>query len=131
MTGLLLITHGELGACLLTQARHVIGKPGFESRVLGVRADADPDGDTSLARRLCDELGRHAVIVTDLFGATPSNIAHRIADGRPLVHGLNLPMLLKAHTYAKLAPAELAERMVSGGQGAIFSGKEPPQDNNA
>ncbi len=129
MTGLLLITHGELGACLMTQARHVIGTLGLKIRVLGVEPDADPAMVEQQARSLTSDLGPDSVILTDVFGATPSNIAHRIADGRPVVHGLNLAMLLRAHNYADLGPVDLAGHMVSGGRRSIFSGDQPPESS--
>ncbi|MEM6576510.1 MAG: hypothetical protein AAGB27_13860 [Pseudomonadota bacterium] len=126
MSSLLLITHGDLGACLIAQARHVIGTLGLTIRVLGVEPDADPAMVEQQARSLCEDLGPDSVILTDVYGATPSNIAHRVADGRPVVHGLNLAMLLRGHNYADLSPDELASHMVSGGQRSIFSGDQPP-----
>ncbi len=127
MSALLLITHGNLGESLLAQAHHVMGPLDVEVAVLGVNGKEDIDALSQAAVNLRDELSKNLVILTDVFGATPSNIAHQIGHGHPIVHGINLAMLLRASSYPRLGARELALRLVEGGRQAIFSGDKPPQ----
>ncbi len=131
MTALLLITHGNLGSSLVDQASHVTGGLKLAIELLGVDGQEQPESLVKRASELRDLLGRELVILTDLFGATPSNIAHQVAGQHPVVHGVNLAMLLRATSYSHLTENELARRLVEGGRQAIFSGNQPPMMSNA
>ncbi|MFK7955698.1 MAG: PTS sugar transporter subunit IIA [Lysobacterales bacterium] len=131
MSALLLITHGNLGESLLAQARHVMGSLEIDVRVLGVHGQENPDALVDAANELREQLSENLVILTDVFGATPSNIAHQVCTGHPVVHGINLAMLLRASSDLSLTEQELAVRLVEGGRQAIFSGDQPPQNSNA
>lgn len=103
MIGILLITHGSFGEALVQNACHVLNKRPPLLNQLGVSAQDDPLDLLPLARdmiKLVDG-GRGVLLMTDLFGATPSNLTMKLAEpGRvEAVSGVSLPMLMRALTY--------------------------------
>ncbi|MDJ0654782.1 MAG: PTS fructose IIA subunit family protein [Xanthomonadales bacterium] len=125
---LLLVTHDGLGQALLDVAEANLGPLGLPTGVLPVGQDADTDQLVARGAEMLDQLdqGDGVLILTDLYGATPSNLAHEFC--RPccqVVHGVNLAMLLRAHTYRDLALDELANKVVEGGHQAVFLGDQP------
>jgi PTS system ascorbate-specific IIA component len=85
---------------------------------LGVASQDDPLDVLPLARRLlglADE-GQGVLILTDIFGATPANIALKLQEpGRvEIVAGVNLPMLLRALTYRERSMEVLVKKAVAG-----------------
>jgi PTS system ascorbate-specific IIA component len=127
--GLLIIAHGDVGAAMLRQVEINIGTVPPGVAAVTVDPQADPDEVRATATHLATRLdsGEGLVIVTDLFGATPSNIAHSLhLEGRStLVHGLNLAMLIRACNYRDRDLDELTEIMIEGGRRSIFSGDAP------
>jgi mannose PTS system EIIA component len=119
MIGLLLVTHEPLGASLLQCATHVLGQLPAGIAQLGVNAAEAPETAVDRGRALVKTLdaGRGVVILTDMYGATPANVACKLLEpGRVMgVTGVNLPMLLRALTYRERALAEMVERTVAGG----------------
>ena len=125
---ILLLTHEQMGEALIATAHHILGR-----MALTVEAHAIPPGsdvDSALretiahARRL--DHGDGVLVLTDVYGATPSNVAERLAGAEPgirRVSGLNLPMLLRVLNYADKRLDELAEVAASGGRGGIFIDK--------
>jgi PTS system ascorbate-specific IIA component len=96
---------------------------------LAVEAHAIPPGSDvdqalqdarSHARRL--DSGDGVLVLTDVYGATPSNIAERVAEPGLAIHrvsGLNLPMLLRVLNYAEQSLTELAQTAAHGGRSGI------------
>jgi len=127
--GILIIAHGKLAANMLWQVELNIGSPPLAMAAVEVDPQADPEDIRNSATQLAAGLdsGDGVVIVTDLFGATPSNIAHSLAlNGQwTVVHGLNLAMLIRACTYQHCSLQELTEKMIEGGKRSIFSGDSP------
>jgi len=124
MIGLFLITHGTYGESLIQCACHVLNKRPPLIAQLGVAAQDDPLDALPLARqllRLVDE-GEGVLVMTDIFGATPSNIAMKLIDpGKvELVAGVNLPMLLRALTYRGKGFETLLARATTGGRDGIM-----------
>ncbi|RMG28624.1 MAG: PTS fructose transporter subunit IIA [Gammaproteobacteria bacterium] len=122
--GLLLITHGETGAHLLATARTMLGVCPLETEALGVSFDCDPDRVLEEAERLAARLGNAEdglLVLTDMYGSTPANIACRIQMRyrARVVAGLNLPMLVRVLNYPTLSLDELAEKAVSGGRDGV------------
>ncbi|MFN7220104.1 MAG: PTS sugar transporter subunit IIA [Burkholderiales bacterium] len=119
MIGLLLVTHEPLGASLLQCATHVLGKLPAGVAQLGVNAAESPETATDRGRALVKTLdtGRGVVILTDMYGATPANVACKLLlPGRVMgISGVNLPMLLRALTYREKPLAEMVERTMAGG----------------
>src|SRR3954469_19712979 len=103
MIGILLIAHGTLDESLIHCASHVLNKRPPRLRQLGVTAQDDPLLLLPHARALLKELddGRGVLILSDMYGGSPSNIASKllIPDRIEGVAGVNLPMLIRALTY--------------------------------
>jgi PTS system mannose-specific IIA component len=98
MIGVVLVTHGKLAAELVAVMEHVVGPQRFIDTV-GIGIDDDLDAkreeiETAIAR--CDT-GDGVVLLTDMFGGTPSNLAisAMTRDGIEVIAGVNLPMLVK------------------------------------
>jgi PTS system ascorbate-specific IIA component len=119
MVGILIITHGTLGESLLHCASHVLDKRPPRVRQLGVTAQDDPYLLLPQARALVQELdeGDGVLILSDLYGGSPSNIAARlIVPGKVEgVTGVNLPMLIRALTYRDEPLATVVAKAMSGG----------------
>ncbi len=124
MIGILLITHNGLGDSLVDCVRHVMGDVPPNIRVLSVLADDDPQCMEDEGRTLIAELdsGKGVLLLTDLFGATPSNIARRLyrAGSVEGVAGVNLPMLLRAVCYSSKPLAEVAQKVLDSGRNCVL-----------
>lgn len=118
MIGILLVAHGTLGESLIHCASHVMGKRPLYLRQLGVTIHDDPEAILPQGRDLIRFLdqGDGVLVMTDIFGATPSNIACKLLEpGRVEgVSGVNLPMLIKALTYRDGSMAQLIEKTLAG-----------------
>ncbi|HEB66724.1 MAG TPA: PTS sugar transporter subunit IIA [Gammaproteobacteria bacterium] len=120
--GLLIITHGDIGQSLLDTAVAVLGTCPLQTRTLSVPMASDTEAVEAEARRHVAELDRGdgVLVLTDLFGSTPSNIACRLrADRVAVVAGTNLPMLVRVLNYPELDLPSLVEKAVSGGQDGV------------
>ena len=126
--GVLLITHHAIGSALIEAARHVMPHLPLKMDVVEIGECADPAGtlsSTAHAARALDN-GGGVLVLSDLYGATPCNVAHRLGSlgvRARCVSGLNLPMLLRVLNYAEKPLDELAEVAASGGRGGIFIDK--------
>ena len=80
MIGILLVSHGAFGESLIHCASHVLGKRPLYVRQLGVTVHDDPDEILPTAEDLIRFLdqGQGVLVMTDIYGATPSNIAARL-----------------------------------------------------
>jgi PTS system ascorbate-specific IIA component len=118
MIGILLVAHGTLGESLIHCASHVMGKRPLYLRQLGVTIHDDPEAILPQGRDLIRFLdqGDGVLVMTDIFGATPSNIACKLLEpGRVEgVSGVNLPMLIKALTYRDASMPQLIEKTLAG-----------------
>ncbi len=123
--GVLLLTHEAMGGALLGAARHVLGNLPLPVDFHEVAADADPDEllrEAALSARALDD-GDGVLVLSDLYGATPCNVAQRLPDLGVRMHcvsGLNLPMLLRVLNYPEQSLDQLAQTAASGGRGGIF-----------
>lgn len=127
----ILITHETVGTVLLHAATMALGDLPLPTTVIPISHQDDPDKIVEKLKKQVDELiGKNAeqdfLILTDLFGATPSNIASRLQkceqkDKIRIVAGLNLPMLIRVMNYADLALLKLTEKAVSGGKDGIIN----------
>jgi len=103
MIGLILVTHGNLAKEFLAATEHVVGQ---QERVAAICIGAEEDmevrrKDIEAAIEACDE-GQGVIMLTDMFGGTPSNLA--ISLLRPnveVIAGVNLPMLIKLASVRK------------------------------
>ena len=125
MVGILLVTHNGLGDSLLDCVRHVTGRVPDHLRSLSVMADEDTQRKEEEARTLLKQLdqGDGVLILTDIFGATPSNIARRLCQPGRIegVAGVNLPMLLRVACGPEMPLAALTQRALNGGRDCIVS----------
>ena len=124
MIGLLIIAHGTLGESLVHCASHVMGKRPLYLRQLGVTIHDDPDEILPQAQDLIRFLdqGAGVLILTDMFGDTPANIASRLLVPRKVegIAGVSLPMLIKALTYREEKMGVLIEKALSGGASGML-----------
>lgn len=124
--GLLIITHGDYGATLLATATRILGgRCPLAVRTLAVKDETQRDQLLLEALRLAAEVdgGEGVLVLADLFGSTPANIACTLQDGVRairIITGLNLPMLVRAMNYASLPLADLAVKAESGGREGVL-----------
>ena len=118
MIGILIVSHGAFGESLIHSASHVLGKRPLYLRQLGVTVHDDPDALIPLAEDLIRFLdqGEGVLVLTDIYGATPSNIAARLLrPGRVEgLAGVNLPMLIRALTYRNEALPAMRDKALEG-----------------
>lgn len=119
MIGIFLITHGSLGESLIQCACHVLDKRPPQLVQLGVSAQDDPLDLLPIARQMLAwvDHGHGVLVLTDVFGATPSNLALKLIEPGHIegIAGVNLPMLLRTLTYRDRDMPTLLQRAVSGG----------------
>jgi mannose PTS system EIIA component len=125
MVGILLITHGTLGSVLAENAFHILGQDWANLRSLSVDKSDDPDAMHARAQALVDEIddGDGVVVLSDMLGGTPANIASRlIRPGRvETVCGANLPMLVRALSYSSQSLDIVVSKAVTGGlEGVVY-----------
>ena len=131
MIGILIVSHGAFGESLIHSASHVLGRRPLYLRQLGVTVHDDPEAILPVAEDLIRFLdqGEGVLVMTDIYGATPSNIAARLLKrGRVEgVSGVNLPMLIRALNYreATAAVSDLAEKALGGAAEGIVRMESP------
>jgi len=123
MIGILIISHGAFGEALIHSASHVLGKRPLRVRQVGVTMHDDPDAMLPVAQDLVKQLddGDGVLILSDMLGATPSNLATRLLQPGHIegVSGVNLPMLIRALTYREEPLAIVVEKAISGGTAGV------------
>src|SRR3569623_2283676 len=124
MVGVLLITHNQIGTALLDTATDMLGMWPLMVEARPVKPDCEPEAMVSRGRALVRDLnhGYGVLVLTDMYGSTPSNIAARLAaDDQVMVAcGVNLPMLGRVMNYPRLSLPDLADKAESGGRDGIF-----------
>ena len=122
--GILLITHKGIGTALVAVATRLLDVLPLRVEALEVPFDGDPDvllPQASAALRKVDG-GDGVLLLTDLYGATPSNLAARLSQlGTPVrrVSALSLPMLLRVMNYAELPLDELPAVAAAGARNGV------------
>lgn len=111
MIGIVIVCHGKLADAFAAVTEHVVGKQ-VQLRAVGIEADADADTARSCILHAIKEVdaGKGVVILTDMFGGTPSNLAISAMnrDDVEVIAGVNLPMIIKlasVRSSASLADA--------------------------
>ena len=119
MIGIIIIAHGTLGESLIHSASHVMGSRPPHLTQIGVSIQDDPQLVLPQAIKLVRSLdqGSGVLILTDVYGATPSNITGRLLIPGKVegVAGVNLPMLVRALTYRKEPLRTVIAKAISGG----------------
>ncbi|MEG3191776.1 PTS sugar transporter subunit IIA [Lysobacter sp. D1-1-M9] len=122
--GVLLITHEGIGTALVAVAGRLLNPLPLRTESLEVPFDGDPDAllpQASAALRRVDG-GDGVLVLTDLYGATPSNLAARLARlGTPVrrVSAVSLPMLLRVMNYAELELDALPAVAAAGARNGV------------
>ena len=111
MIGLVLVTHGRLAEEFIAAMEHVVG-PQRAIRAVSIGPDDDMErrrNDIIAAVEEVDQ-GDGVILLTDMFGGTPSNLAISLLDrGRiEVVAGMNLPMLIKLAKVRESVPLDVA-----------------------
>jgi len=123
MIGILIVSHGAFGEALIHSASHVLSKRPQQVGHMGVGLRDDPDAILPRARELLRQLdtGEGVLVLTDILGATPSNIATRLLQAGRVegLAGASLPMLIRALTYRDEPLAAVVEKAMSGGQEGV------------
>ena len=124
MIGILLVSHGAFGESLIHCASHVLGKRPLYVRQVGITVHDDPDALIPVAEdhiRFIDR-GAGVLVLTDIYGATPSNVAARVLQpGRVEgLAGVNLPMLIRALTYREEPLETVMAKALSGGTEGVI-----------
>ena len=125
MIGLFLVTHSTYGESLIQCACHVLNRRPVQIAQLGVSIQDDPLDLLPQAREMITwvDKGDGVLVMTDIFGATPSNIAMKLLQPGRIegIAGVNLPMLLRALTYRDKDLATLVAKSVSGGRDGVLN----------
>lgn len=131
MNGILIIAHAPLASAFLRCVMHVFPDNGVGMSALDVQPNMPPEETLAQARLLLKQLGTpQTLVLTDIFGATPCNVAQQLADGvsTKLVTGMNLPMLLRAVSYRQEPLDTLVTRALAGAsQGVMQVAVTAPQ----
>jgi mannose PTS system EIIA component len=121
----MLVTHNTLGDALVDCARHVFGAAPTNVMVLSVHASDSTERLEKEGRQVVAHLdqGEGVLLLADMFGATPSNIAARLCELPNVagVAGVNLPMLLRVITNSDKPLHELVQIALDGGRDCIVS----------
>jgi mannose PTS system EIIA component len=142
MNAILLICHAPLANALRQCALHVFPDCGSTVVAIDVQPNLSPEETLATARIALEQLRgvpqvKGVVVLTDIFGATPSNVAQKLVDGvtSRLITGVNLPMLLRSVSYRHESLETLVSRAVIGGtqgvmQVAITAPQNQPRRNH-
>jgi len=121
--GILIVSHGAFGEALIRSASHVLSKRPQQVGQMGVGLRDDPDAILPRARELLRQLdtGEGVLVLTDMLGATPSNIATRLLEAGKVegLAGASLPMLIRALTYRDEPLSAVVEKAMSGGEEGV------------
>ncbi|KHJ55450.1 PTS sugar transporter subunit IIA [Aureimonas altamirensis] len=111
MIGLVLVTHGQLAKEFKAAVEHVVGpQEAFETVSIGPDDDMEQRREDIVAAVRAAEKGDGVIILTDMFGGTPSNLAISVMDegNVDVLAGVNLPMLIKLARVRENRPMEAA-----------------------
>lgn len=132
MNGIFIIAHAPLASALRQCVLHVFPDGAAGLVALDVQPNVPPEETLASAAMTLDLLRTPQVLIlTDVFGATPCNVAQKLLDGinTKLVAGVNLPMLLRTITYREEALDALVARALAGGtQGVMQVASTAPQN---
>ena len=132
MNGIFIIAHAPLASALRTCVLHVFPDSEVAIAALDIQPNVPPEESLAQARALLRQADwPNALILTDVFGATPCNVAQKLSDGvrARLITGVNLPMLLRTVSYRHESLEALVSRaMIGGTQGVMQVAVTAPQN---
>ena len=129
MIGIVIVAHGHLAREYLAAIEHVVGKqPGIIA--IGIEPNHDRDAKQGEICEAADavDTGAGVVMVTDLFGGSPSNLSLKACrtQGRRILYGANLPMLIKLAKSREKPVAEAVQMAMEAGKKYIDSQNMSP-----
>jgi len=131
MTGLLILAHAPLASALKAVAEHAFPDCANQVGALDVLPTMPVEEVEALGRAMLEQLASPDLLIfTDVFGATPCNIAQRLADGVhvKVVAGVNVPMLWRTLCYTQESLESLVARALAGAtQGVMPVATSRPQ----
>ncbi|PYQ12738.1 MAG: PTS sugar transporter [Acidobacteria bacterium] len=124
MIGIVVVTHGQLAGELVNAARTIVGEiPRIAAVSIGWSDEVTAARD-AIAHAVA-EVGEEALILTDMFGGTPTNVSLPFLSPRvEIVTGVNLPMLIKLTSLRDGKLAEVARAVREQGKDAIYVASE-------
>ena len=121
--GILIVSHNQIGTELINTARQMLSSTPLPTKVISIEINDKPE---QIKQQFDTELqgldqGNGILILTDMFGSTPSNIACAVSerDDIRIVSGLNLPMLIRVLNYPNLKLDDLEQKALSGGREGV------------
>ena len=128
-TGILLVTHEDIGAQLVAVSKAIFKQRTTAIALVSIPADIGPEvlgkyADLIRTAMLTQENGEGLLVLTDVYGATPDNLARYFSTecNARVVSGINLPMLLRVLNYAHQSLEQLCLTAVSGGIKGVQQG---------
>lgn len=124
MIGIVIVAHGGLAREYLSAVEHVVGK---QDGVLAISIEDDHDRNAKQAEIIAAanavDAGNGVVLVTDMFGGSPSNLSLPACatSGRRILYGANLPMLIKLAKSREMAVPEAVAAALDAGRKYINS----------
>jgi PTS system mannose-specific IIA component len=132
MNGIFIIAHAPLASALRQCVLHVFPDAADAVSALDVQPNMPPEETLAQARAMMRQSSTpQSLVVTDVFGATPCNVAQKLVDGvrSKLIAGVNLPMLLRTVSYRHESLDALVSRaMIGATQGVIQVAVTAPQN---
>jgi PTS system ascorbate-specific IIA component len=131
--GILLVTHPGIGSAMLNTATRIVGHAAMPVKCLEVPPDSPLATVREDARSMLEMLDRGdgVLVLTDIFGATPHNVARRAAGqrgGATVLSGVNLAMLVRVFNYPEDDLVSLAVKASEGGIRDIMASSAAPTD---
>ncbi len=125
MIGVIVITHGQLAHELVAAAQAIVGEiPRITAVSIGWSDDMTA-ARTAIEKALQEVGGEQVLILTDMFGGTPTNVSLAFLSPQvEIVTGVNLPMLIKLTTLRQGDLVEIARVVRDQGKGAIYVASE-------
>ncbi len=132
MNGIFIIAHAPLATAFRDCVLHVFPENAAQLAALDVLPNMPPEETLAQARIMLAQIGaERTLVLTDIFGATPCNVAQKLVDGvsTRLLTGINLPMLLRAVSYRQESlDALVARALVGATQGVMQVTVTAPQN---
>jgi PTS system mannose-specific IIA component len=125
MIGIVVVTHGRVAEELVNAARTIVGELPATAAVSIGWTDDPAAANAAIERGLQEVGGGGALVLTDMFGGTPTNLSLPfLSEKVEIVTGVNLPMIIKASALREGALVEVARAVREQGKGAIYVASE-------
>ena len=121
--GIVIVTHGRSGECLVEEAVFVLGRKLKDVFFLAIEQSEDISASIARINSLIEnaDTGEGVLVLADLMGASPANLVSRALDDyhAVLVSGINLGMLIRVCNYRHQTLEQLVQSAVKGGRDAV------------